>query len=187
MSQDVVLQLARQLNVVVSKFLGTAVGLWGEPGIGKTHAASEILSRLQCHHLTLHATTGAAQIVVALPQAKKLPAWVQTQLLRLERGEQLENTTFAAMLAAILSALAPFVLHLEDAHEANAERLELIVTLAQSISRTRGVGLLVTSRAELSAPFRNQKLEPLSFLESAALIEHELKSQAPDDGLEWIF
>ncbi len=180
-------QLARQLNVVVSKFVGTAVGLWGEPGTGKTHAANEVLSQVQCRHLTVHATHGAAQIVAALPEAKRLPAWVQTQILRLERGEPLGNSTFVAMLAAILSGLAPFVLHLEDVHEANAERQDLIVTLAQSITRTRGVGLLVTSRAELSAPFRNHKLEPLSFLESAVLLEHELKAQAPEDGLEWIF
>ncbi len=181
------LQLARQLNVVVSKFVGTAVGLWGEPGIGKTHTAREVLSRVQCRHLSLHATTGAVQIVTMLPQAKKQPVWVQAQLARLERGEQPGNSTFAALLAAILSALAPFVLHLEDAHEASVERLDLIVMLAQSIARTRGVGLLVTGRSEPSAPIRNHKLEPLSFLETAALIEHGLNAPAPNDGLEWVF
>ncbi len=187
MRHDVVSQVARQLNVVVSKFLGTAVGLWGEPGIGKTHAASEILSQLQCRRLTLHATTSAMQIVAALPQSKTLPAWVQSQRLRLERGEQPGNSTFVAMLVAMLSALAPFVLHLEDVHEANVERLDLIQMLAQSITRTRGVGLLVTGRAEPCLPFKNHKLEPLSFVETAALLEHELKAQAPEDGLEWIF
>jgi tetratricopeptide (TPR) repeat protein len=185
--QDVVSQAARQLSAVVSKRVGVAVGIWGEPGIGKTHAAHAVLERVPCRHLSLHATTDSAQIVAALPKARTLPAWAQAQLTRLERGEPLEMGTFVATLAAALGALAPFVLHLEDVHEANPERLELIQSLARTVTRTRGVALLATSRAELPEPFRNHRLEPLSGEETAALVQQELKAEAPRDGLEWLF
>lgn len=187
MRQDVVSDMARRLGVVVSKRIGLAVGLWGEPGIGKTHAAQEILERVPCHHLTLRATLGEAQIAAALPHAKTLPAWVIAQLGRLERGEYVEKATFSATINAALTAVAPFVLHLEDLHEVSPERLELIVALAQAIGHTRGVGLLVTSRAELPAPFHNHRLEPLTLQETADLLERELQSAVPQDGLGWIY
>ncbi len=184
--QDVVSHVAQQLSAVVSKRVGIAVSLWGDPGIGKTHAVGTILERVPCRHLSLHATTSEAQIVTALPKVR-MPAWVHAQIARLERGEPVEKSTFVATLAATLSALAPFVLHLEDVHEADAERLDLITALAHAVTRTRGVGLLVTSRAELPQPFRNHRLEPLRLAETAALLEYELKAKAPRDGLEWVF
>ncbi len=187
MRQDVVSEMAKRLGVVVSKRVGLALGLWGEPGIGKTHAAQQMLERVPCHHLTLRATMSEAQIAAALPRAKTLPAWVVAQLGRLERGEHVEKSTFSATLAAVLTALAPFVLHLEDLHEVSPQRLGLIVTLAQAIGRTRGVGLLVTSRSELPAPFRNHRLEPLTLQETADLLEQELQSAVPPDGLGWVY
>jgi tetratricopeptide (TPR) repeat protein len=185
--QDVVSQIAQQLGAVVSKRVGMAVGLWGDPGIGKTHTVHTIFERVPCRHISLHATTSISQIAAALPKARTLPAWGQAQIARLERDEPVEKSAVVATLAAALGALAPFVLHLEDLHEAKAERLELITALARAVTRTRGVGLLVTSRTALPEPFRNHRLEPLRLAETAALLEHELKSKVPQDGLEWIF
>ncbi len=179
--------LARQLGVVLSKRVGLAVGLWGEPGIGKSHAAQAILGRVPCHHLSLHATFSGAQIAAALPGAKGLPAWATSQLLRLERGEHVEPNTLAATLGAVLTALAPFVLHLEDLHEADPQRLELIVSLARAVGRTRGVGLLVTSRAEPPAPFQAHRLEPLDIQEMADLLEGALQADVPRDSLDWVY
>jgi DNA-binding SARP family transcriptional activator/tetratricopeptide (TPR) repeat protein len=159
----------------------------GEPGVGKTHTAQMILEQVPCHHLNLHASSNEGQIVAALPKFSVLPAWVQSQLARLERGESLEAETFVSTLVAVLTGLAPFVLHLEDLHEVDAERLALIQSLARSVTRTRGLGLLVTGRAELSQVFHNHRLESLSITELATLMEHELKADPPSDGLEWLF
>jgi hypothetical protein len=179
--------ISRQLGAVVSRRIGVAVGIWGEAGIGKSHAARAVLERVPCRHLTLHATASGAQFVGALPHLSALPAWAQVQLARLERGETLETGTFAATLAAALGALAPFVLHLEDVHEADPERFDHLEALARAVTRTRGVGLLVTSRAALPEAFRNHRLGPLSMSETAALLEQELKAEQPHDGTEWVF
>jgi len=184
--QDRVAQLARQLGAVVSRRVGLAVGLWGEPGIGKTHAALEVLSRVPCRHLTLPATVGAVNLAQTLPRAKTLPNWALSQLERLERGEVLTPQALAHTLAHTLAASAPFVLHLEDLHEADSERLELVKALARAVVGTRGVGLLVTSRAELPPPFLGRRLEPLSHEETAALVAQELKGGVPPDGLGWV-
>ena len=185
--EDATALIARQLGTVNSRRVSLAVGLWGEPGIGKTHAALTILERLSCHHLSLHATTANARIASALPRAKTLPTWANAQLDLLVRNESLETQTLAQTLAATLAASAPFVLHLEDVHEADAERLELIESLARALTRTRGVGLLATSRALLPQPFLNHRLEPLSRTEMVMLIDGELKGNAPRDGLDWVF
>ena len=179
MRQQAVSQITRQLSAVVSKRVGLAVCLWGEPGIGKTHAARAILEGIACRHVTLHATADAAQIARALPRAKSLPLWVEAQL---ERGRFLEPDT----LAALLAASAPFVLHLEDVHEADPAQLALIEALARSVARTRGVGLLVTSRTELPQPFLSHRLEPLLDSETATVLEAELNAPLPRDGLAWV-
>jgi|GEM_PF-856043 len=184
--QDRVAQLARQLGAVISRRVGLAVGLWGEPGIGKTHAALEVLLRVPCRHLTLPATVGALSLAQALPRARALPSWVSAQLERFERGEVLAPSALAHTLAHTLAASAPFVLHFEDLHEADPERLELVKALARAVVGTRGVGLLVTSRAELPPPFLGRRLEPLSHQETAALMVQELRGEAPRDGLEWV-
>ena len=187
MRQTFIADLARQLGVVTSRRVSVTLGLWGEPGIGKTHAARDILEHVPCHHLSVHATTPLSHIESAFPEAKALPDWVKSQLGRLRRCEPMEPQAVAQVFAASLSALAPFVLHLEDIHEADAERVELIELFAQAVARTRGVGLLVTSRAEPPTPFRSHHLEPITKVETALLLEHELKASVPSDSLEWIF
>ena len=171
--------IARQLGAVVSKRVGLAVGLWGEPGIGKTHAAQAVLKGMVCRHLTLHATTDVAQMARALPKAKSLPLWVEAQL---ERGHGIGSDT----LAALLAANAPFVLHLEDVHEADAAHLAMIEVLARTVTRTRGVGLLVTSRTALPEPFLSHRLEPLLDLETATVLQNELNAPLPRDALAWV-
>lgn len=182
MRQQTVSQITRQLGAVVSKRVGLALGLWGEPGIGKTYAARTILEGVPCRHVTLHATADAKQIVSAIPRAKSLPSWAAAQLERVERGDGLESET----LAALLGGSAPFVLHFEDVHEADPQRSALIEGLARAVGQTRGVALLVTSRNELPQPFINHRLEPLSRIETVGLLTTELKSALPESGLEWL-
>ena len=186
MRQELVASLARQLGAVTSRRVSLTLGLWGEPGIGKTHTVQAVLAHLTCAHLSLPATASTVQIAASLPRAKTLPAWAVAQLERMGRGETIEDRAVVQTLATALNALAPFVLHLEDLHEASTERIELTQTLARSVLRTRGVGLLVTSRAELPEPFRSHHLEPLSASETASLLRQELKAEPPTDGLEWV-
>jgi DNA-binding SARP family transcriptional activator len=178
--------IARQISVVLSRRVSQAVGLWGEPGIGKTHAVQHILREIPCQSLSLHATTPEAVIAQALPRPKKMPAWAETQLERIGRGEHHEARVLVDTLAATLAGLAPFVLHFEDLHEASPQRLELIVALARAMTHTKGVGLLVTSRSEPPEPFRNHRLEPISQPETKALLEREVGADLPSEGLEWI-
>ena len=187
MRHELIASLTRQLSAVTSRRVSLALGLWGEPGIGKTHTVHAVFQHLPCAHLSLHATASAAQIAASLPRAKTLPAWAVAQLERMGRGETVEDRAVVQTLATALSGLAPFVLHVEDLHEATAERVALVESLARAVLRSRGVGLLVTSRAELPEPFRNHHLVGLSQAETTLLLEQELKARPPEDGTEWVF
>lgn len=178
--------IARMLKAIVSRRVGLALGIWGEPGIGKTHAAQLVLREVPCQSLSLHATAPEASIAQALPRAKRLPTWAQVQLERAARGDAVEAKSFADALVAAMSSLAPFVLQLEDLHEARPERLEMIDQLARAVTRTRGVGLMVTSRSQPPEPFRNHQLAPISQSEMKALLEREIGVDLPHEGLEWI-
>ena len=138
MRQDVVHNLARALQGVVSRRVGVALGVWGEPGISKTWTAQQILRDLSCPGLSLHATVPDSALLGALPRPRKLPAWADAQLERLKNGEYLEPKTVLNTLTAVLRGLAPFVLHLEDLHECNPERRNLIVGLAQAVQHVTG-------------------------------------------------
>jgi hypothetical protein len=87
----------------------------------------------------------------------------------------------------LLAGLAPFVLHLEDIHEASDERLEFITALAQVVLRIKGVGLVVTSRKEPPEPFASIKLEPLLQQDADKLLEQELKTPLPKEALTWLY
>lgn len=187
MRHETITGIARQLGVVLSKRVGQALGVWGEPGIGKTHSVQQVLQEVPCQHLSLHATAIEAAIFRALPRPRTLPAWIEAQFGRVTSGEPLEAKALADAVVAALSKLAPFVLHFEDLHEASSERLEMIVALAQAVTRTRGVGLLVTSRSQPPEPFRSHHLEPLMREESDALARAETGAELPPAGLSYVF
>ncbi len=48
---------------VLLKRNGVALGLWGEPGIGKSHTAKHFLEALPCQSLSLHATAPLVTLV----------------------------------------------------------------------------------------------------------------------------
>jgi tetratricopeptide (TPR) repeat protein len=185
--QDLTAQIVRALNAVISKRVSVSVGLWGSPGIGKTHAARGILAQVPCRSVSVHATASIAHIVTVLPRAKTLSTWAQASLERVSNGETLEPAVFARTVAATLAASAPFIVHFEDLHDADAAQLERIVSLATALGRTRGVGVLGTSRTPLPKPFLNHALEPLTPLEATRLLEAELNGEAPRDGATWVF
>jgi tetratricopeptide (TPR) repeat protein len=186
MRSEFVNQLVRSFGVVLSRRAGISVGLWGEPGIGKSFTAQAILHDVSCQHLSLHATTPSTSLTRALPRPKRLPVWAERQLQRLNDNEHLEPEALANTIAVLLAGLAPFVLHLEDLHEVNPERLEVVRLLALAINRTRGTGLIVTSRSQPPEGFRNHRLGVLEAEETRVMLERELGTSLPTIGLEWV-
>lgn len=179
--------LIGQLKNLPLKREGLALGLWGEPGIGKSYTVNELLQQTPCRSRSLHATAPLSEVIRALPSAAKLPAWAESLLRRLEQGEHVENEKSASALGALLGELAPVILHLEDLHEASPERLDWVGKLATMVKRTRGVALLVTSRVMPLAPFVAFRLEPLDAAGVRRLLEGEAGASLPPEALDWIY
>ena len=87
---------------------------------------------------------------------------------------------------ALLSALAPVMVHIEDLHETTPSQLEFWQHLARAVLRSRGMALIATSRIELPEPFETLTLEALSSEASVALLEHEVGSGLPRQATAWI-
>jgi tetratricopeptide (TPR) repeat protein len=179
--------LITRFKPVLLKRKGVAVGIWGEAGIGKSYQVTGLLRELLCRQASFHATTPLTTLAKTLPRPEKLALWATRGLERLEQGETLEPSTILDALGATLAGLAPFVLHLEDLHEANTERLEFIQNLARMVQRIKGVGLIVTSRTEQPEPFVTVRLEPLPPESSSLLLEQELKAILPGQALTWLY
>jgi tetratricopeptide (TPR) repeat protein len=180
-------QLLSRLKSVLSKRAGVALALWGEAGVGKSYTVQKVLRALPCQSLSLHATTPTLTLVQRLPRAKKLPSWATQTLQRVESNDFVEDSRLIDALAANVSALAPFVLHLEDIHELDLERLEVVRQLAQSLQRTKGAALIVTSRVQPPELFVALRCASLTKAESDALLESEFKAALPGEALEWLY
>ncbi|GAA4013369.1 hypothetical protein GCM10022631_26310 [Deinococcus rubellus] len=92
----------------------------------------------------------------------------------------------ADTLAALLSGLAPVILHLEDVHEAGAERLAFCTALAKAVAQRRGTGLVITSRFLPPDAFEVYRLGSLAPSEFKALLEQTSPLKLPVDALEWV-
>lgn len=183
-------RLRERLKPVLSRQVGLALGLWGEPGIGKTHAVHRLLQETPCRSLSLHATVPLPLLLRGLgepPRSAPFPPWAQTLLEHLERGEHVESEKAASALSALLAALAPVVLHLEDLHEAPAERLELVQKLARMVSRARGAALLATSRVLPPEPFSPVRLEALDAEGVRELLHGEARAPLPEEAVRWLY
>jgi tetratricopeptide (TPR) repeat protein len=179
--------LESHLKPVFSKRRSVVVGLWGEAGVGKSYTVQSLLRDLPCQSLSLHATLPTQQLLQRLPRARKLAPWAQQTLERALARDFVEGSSLTDALAANLSALAPFVLHLEDIHELDTDRLEFVKSFAQTLQRSKGVGLLVTSRVEPPEPFTALRRMGLTRVASDALIENEIKTSLPKEALEFIY
>lgn len=175
------------LRPVAAKRMGLALALWGEAGIGKTWTAGRLLLETPCKGFSFHATAPLAELSRTLPRPQKLPLWAERVLERLARGEFAEASQVADALGALLAALAPVIVHLEDLHEADPPRHELLMALAQQVNRTRGVALLVTSRIQPPEPFEAVRLEPLDSRASAEVLQAEVGASLPEEATHWIY
>ena len=180
-------RFARRLTGLAARRSGLAVCLWGEPGIGKTHTALSWLRGTPLESVSIHATQTLEVIVRQVPRPKKISVWLERSLERLQQGESLETATFIQTLAALLTVNAPLILHIEDLHEATPDRLEVWQKLALAVTRTRGVGLIATSRVQPPEGFEVIRLEPLNRVASDALLEAEASAALPAEALAWIF
>ncbi len=179
-------QLLKRLNGLVVKRPGLALGLWGEAGIGKTHTTQALLRETQCRHGSHHAAGSLANLANALSKPKKLPVWARVILGKLERNEYVSIEQTVNAFAVLLAESAPFVLHLEDLHEASAAQYEWIVALAQAVKRLNGVALIVTSRNPPPAPFEPIRLGVLSFEAVQSLLRDEAGAELPLEAMRWI-
>jgi hypothetical protein len=179
-------QVAKRLKGLIIKRPGIAFGLWGEAGIGKTFTTTHLLRESTCKNISLHATASLSNLARALPQPKTLPMWATRILEKLEGNEHLSTEQTTSAFGAVLSGIAPFIIHLEDIHEASSERLEWIQALAKVITRLKSVALIVTSRAQPPEPFEAIRLEKLDFEAIKLLLEQEARSALPLEAVEWI-
>jgi tetratricopeptide (TPR) repeat protein len=179
-------QTTKRLKGLIVKRPGMAFGLWGEAGIGKTHAVQNLLRAMPYENLSQHATTSISNLARALPKPKNLALWAQVIFNKLEQGEYLSTEQTSSAFGAVLSESAPFILHLEDVHETSIEQLEWIVALANMVTRLKGVALLVTSRNAPPEPFEAVRLEALDFKDTRILLEQEARAALPLEALEWI-
>jgi tetratricopeptide (TPR) repeat protein len=179
--------VAKRLTGLNSFRPGLALGIWGDPGIGKTFRVGRLLQQAPLASSQVHATQNLREILNVLPRPQQLPAWANALLERLEHGEMLSKAQQLDVFSTFLGELRPFVLHLEDLHEANIERTDLILALAQKVLHLPGVGLIVTSRTKPLPPFEAIRLEPLSRLETEQLLEVEAAAPLPPEALNWVF
>lgn len=178
--------LARRLSGLAARRPGFALTLQGEAGIGKSHRARALLQGCPSASFSAPATRSLAGLLLALPRPKRCPALLEAALERLSRGETLEPKGVLEALVALLGALAPFVLYLEDLHEAAPDQLQALSRLAERVGFLRGVALLSSSRTPPPAPFEALILERLSPDQSRELLEGEIFAPLPPEALAWI-
>lgn len=178
--------LLERLRPVLQRRAGLAVAVIGEAGAGKTYSARTLLARVPCRSASVHAGSGSAAWAAALPRATKSASWADRNLERLAAGETLPPADAVAALTSRLKSLAPFALHIEDAHEADSQNNAALLDLAESVRRARGAALLVTSREELPQPFVTSVVEPLGRESSQAMLEAEAGGALPEEAVAWI-
>jgi tetratricopeptide (TPR) repeat protein len=171
---------------VASKLSGAAIGIWGEPGIGKTHALQTALRGLPCRYVIVQANTPDRNLIQVMPDTNNLPTWAERTLEQVRAGKPVEAGPLAEALGALISRLSPFVLAPEDLHEATLQRQKLWKRLAEIVARTRGCGLAVTSRTPPPEPFSGLHLGSLPDATITSLLETEAGAPLPAEATAWI-
>ncbi len=175
---ELLLQIQRRLASVAVRRSGLAFCLFGEAGIGKTSAVTQLLKNVPYGFYSTRAVTLVAQVLKNLPRPKRLPSWLEAKL---GTDSSLET------LLGLLEALAPFVLHIEDWHEATATAQDFWLRLALAAQHKKGVGVILTSRVAIESGLESWRLLPLDLLSSTTLLESEVGAALPPDASTWIY
>ena len=178
--------IAHRLTGVVRKRPGVTVCLCGEAGIGKSHTALGLLRATPCRHATVRATIQPGELVRTLPTPDHLATWTERTLESIGSGATVTGTSLVEAIASVLAGLAPFVLVVEDLHEANPETLELWLGLAAAVQRSKGVGLILTTRGAAPSGLEAVTLPAKTFEETTEIIRNELGGNPPAEAARWI-
>jgi DNA-binding SARP family transcriptional activator len=183
--------LVPRLLHLKTKRVGLALGLIGGPGIGKSFTARGAIKAAQIAHLEVHATISSPALARAWLGAfdertkQRLAPWVVALLERLQCDDAVPLEGVVQFCATLLGQLAPFVLLVEDAHEASETQLLLWQELAKRLPK--GASLLLTSRNPLTESFQSVALETLTEAETKALFESVASEGLPPETCRWIF
>lgn len=180
------LELGSRLEELRHSTEGLALCLWGPPGVGKTWTVEQVSSTLSFPVYRVLAAVNLSHLARHLPRAAALPIWARTALFRLAADQPVDRVAAADALAALLTAHAPIVLHVEDLHDATDEQLEFWTELARSVQRSPGVGLLATGRQPPPLGFGADSLPALTLPETARMLANEAGSTVPPEAVDWI-
>jgi AAA domain len=179
--------VSKRLVGLTARRTGFCIGLFGNAGIGKTHTALQLLQASPCRFQVTQSTVGIQALTNTLRGSKKLATVIERNVQRIQNGERLELQTLIDVYAAMLSAQAPFVLLVEDMHEASAEQLEFWNALCKLVTRLSGVAIIQTSRVSFTDPVENIALEPLTPKQSKSSLEEHLNAKLPVAALDWVY
>ncbi len=178
--------LTARFRLVLTRRSSLALGVSGDPGVGKSFEVKQLLDSVGCQHFTMNANATVLEWLRGLPRPDKLPFWALRAVQRLEQAESLETSAVCAAITSLLLALSPVVWVLEDVHEADSDRLGFLGDLARAVKRTRGIALVLTSRVALPEPFEVFQLQALSSKTSKTLLEQTLGAPVPSQTAVWI-
>jgi tetratricopeptide (TPR) repeat protein len=178
--------IAKRLISVVSKRESFAITLVGEAGLGKSFQLDRLLNNLACRSVSLSANASGPVLARSFARHDRVPAWAARSLERLESGESLDADRLADAITAYLISCAPFVLRLEDLHEANPTQLEVWAGVARSLKGTRGVSVLASGRGLPPESFEHVRLESLDLTASRLMLEQQIGAELPEAALNWI-
>ncbi|WP_407571834.1 AAA family ATPase [Deinococcus altitudinis] len=179
--------LPGRLRGLAARRPGFSAALTGEAGIGKSFMLRALLSGLSCASFTVFAGQDPAALLRALPRPRRVSRPTEATLDRLEEGADLPYDALIAAFTALLPALAPVVLCLEDLHDADPARLAFWSQIAEVTPQMRGVALLASSRTEPPSGFEVLRPERLDLRRVQTMLEAEVHAELPPAALDWIF
>ncbi len=163
------------------------LGVWGEPGVGKTHWVESFVRKAAITQLRVSARSTVSLLAQQIPALKPRPVWLERRLEEVFRGRFDQTKNLAELIAAMLALNAPIALHVEDLHTADAENIAFWSVLGDFVKRSRGVALITTGRSEPPAAFQAWRLEPLGRLASDELLETTLGAVLPIEASLWFW
>ena len=167
---EALLDLKNLLSGLNLERSGLALALVAEVGAGKSFAVAQMLREISVGSVVVNANAALSGLLAAFGQPRN----------NISEQEALE------IMVVQIGQRAPFILCLEDFHEASLQRQDLWLGLANRFLKTSGAALLLTSRTPIAAPIQSFFLEPFSTSDLGAILESETGSSLPEAAIDWI-